>query len=134
MKLTNPGFGSQRAYLIILGGIVLSLFLTGCKSTTQSAKFPTGKFVHPLHANWTLQYNDDGTYVFLVDDRVDATGTFRTQVNMYTDDTEYPPCTDARLATYSWEFDGQGLAFHLVGEDLCDDRRESLDGVTWIKQ
>jgi hypothetical protein len=53
---------------------------------------------------------------------------------MYTDDTEYLPCKDARLATYSWEFDGKGLTFHLVGEDLCKDRRESLDGVAWIKQ
>jgi hypothetical protein len=134
MKLTNPDFGLQGVYRTILCGIVVSVFLTGCISKTQSAIFPTGKFVHPSNANWTLQYNDDGTYIFLVDDRVDATGTFRTQDNMYTDDTEYLPCKDARLATYSWEFDGKGLTFHLVGEDLCKDRRESLDGVAWIKQ
>ena len=96
--------------------------------------FPTGIFVHETRKDWTLQYYDDGSYIFRVNGQVDAIGTYTIQDNLYTEDTEYLPCSDAPKATYAWTFDGQGLVFHLVGEDLCDARRQSLDGVTWIRQ
>ncbi len=96
--------------------------------------FPMGVFVHEACKDWTLQYNEDGSYIFRVNDQVDAIGTYTIQNNLYTEDTEYLPCNQARTATYTWTYDGQGLTFHLVGEDHCSARKQSLDGVMWVKQ
>jgi len=113
---------------------------TGLPSKTEGSikplpatnAFPSGIFVQKNHANWKLQFNADGSYVFLVNDQVDATGTYSIRDNLYTEETEFAPCKDACTASYTWEFDGKNLTFHLVGEDLCKDRRESLDGIPWI--
>lgn len=97
-------------------------------------EFPAGVFVYESRQNLTLQFNDDGSYIVREDNIVDATGTYRINGNQYTEDTDYLPCRHARTATYTWAFDGRRLTFELVGEDNCTERRESLDGVTWIKK
>jgi len=96
--------------------------------------FPTGVFVHETRQNLTLQFNDDGSYIVREGNVVDATGTYSISGNQYTEDTDYLPCKHARTATYTWTFDGRILTFELVGEDNCIERRESLDGVAWMKQ
>jgi hypothetical protein len=100
----------------------------------RKCDFPTGLFVHEGRKDWTLQYKEDGSYIFYDNDQVDATGTYSIHNNLYTEDTEYPPCSHPRKATYTWAFDGHRLIFHLVGEDDCTARKQSLDGVTWVKQ
>ena len=100
----------------------------------KEKKFPTGVLVHETRSNLTIQFNDDGRYVVRVNDLVDATGTYTIRGNQYTEDTDYPPCKNARTATYTWAFDGRNLTFQLVGEDDCTVRRRSLDGVTWVVQ
>jgi hypothetical protein len=100
----------------------------------EANEFPTGVFVHETRRDWTLQFNDDGSYAFRVNDLVDATGTYVINGNQYTEDTDYLPCRQTRTATYTWAYDGSRLTFHLAGEDNCAERRGSLDGVTWIKQ
>lgn len=96
--------------------------------------FPTGVFAHETRPSWTLQFNDDGSYVFRVDDVVDATGTYTISGDQYTEDTDYLPCRQARTATYRYCHEHGRLVFYLVGEDNCAERRASLDGVTWIRR
>ncbi len=42
--------------------------------------FPMGVFVHEACKDWTLQYNEDGSYIFRVNDQVDAIGTYTIQI------------------------------------------------------
>ncbi len=100
----------------------------------EENEFPTGICVHGTRQNLTLQFNDDRSYIVRVNDLVDATGTYAINGNQYTEDTDYLPCRHARTAAYTWTYDGRRLTFQLAGEDNCTERRESLDGVTWIKQ
>ena len=144
--MSKPGFLLILFVLVLLAAcaagskVPLSPISTGLPSKTEGPMellpaanvFPTGIFTHPNHTNWKLQFNADGSYLFLVNDQVDATGTYSIQDNLYTEETEFAPCKDARTASYTWEFDGKNLTFHLVGEDQCTDRRESLDGIPWI--
>jgi hypothetical protein len=95
--------------------------------------FP-GVFVHEARPIWTLQFNDDGSYVFRVNDVADATGTYTVNGELYTEDTDYAPCSQARVATYRYRCDDGRLVFQLRGEDHCTERRASLDGVTWIRR
>ena len=84
---------------------------------------PTGVFVHETRRDWTLQLNDDGSYVVRGNDRVDAIGTYIIDGDRYTEDTDYLPCRQARTATYTWAYDGRRLTFRLAGEDHCAERR-----------
>lgn len=101
---------------------------------TEANDFPTGVFVHETRPIWTLQFNDDGSYVFRVNDVVDATGTYTINGDQYTEATDYLPCRQARAATYRYSYDHGRLVFYLVGEDNCAERRASLDGVTWLRR
>ena len=100
----------------------------------QGQHFPTGAFVHETRPDWVLQFHEDGRYTFLAGGEVDATGTYSVEGNLYTEDTDYLPCRDARIASYTWTFDGERLVFRLVGEDGCKERRNSLDGVAWVRR
>lgn len=100
----------------------------------EEDKFPTGVFVHQTEPSWVLQFNDDGTYLFFAHGVVDATGLYSIAGDLYIETTDYVPCRHARTATYRWAFDGRRLAFQLVGEDDCSPRRNSLDGVSWIRR
>jgi hypothetical protein len=97
-------------------------------------EFPTGVFVHEANESWELQFNDAGTYLFFADGVVDATGNYSITGDLYIETTDYAPCRQARTATYRWTFDGRRLTFHLVGEDHCSPRRNSLDGASWIRR
>jgi hypothetical protein len=101
---------------------------------TPANLFPTGIFVHETRPIWTLQFNADGTYVFRVNGVLDASGTYSIDGDRYTEDTDYLPCRDARIASYTYAYESGRLVFHLVGEDNCAERRASLNGVTWIRQ
>jgi hypothetical protein len=102
-------------------------------SIMEGISFPLEVFVHEIWKEYTLQYNQDGSFIFRVNDQVDATSFYTIHDNLYTESTEYLPCSQAREATYTWTFVGQRLTFHLIGEDNCIARKQSLDGVTWIK-
>jgi hypothetical protein len=97
-------------------------------------QFPTGTFVHKTNESWMLQFNDDGTYLFLVNGAVDATGIYSIAGDLYIETTDYAPCRHAKTATYRWAYDGRRLTFQLVGGDDCSPRQSSLDGVSWIRR
>lgn len=100
----------------------------------EENEFPNGEFVHGSRRNLTFQLYDDGSCIVRVNGLVDAVGTYVINGNQYTEDTDYLPCKHARTAANTWAYDGKRLTFQLASEDDCTERRECLDGVTWIRQ
>jgi hypothetical protein len=101
-----------------------------------SPEFPTGLFYH-THPNGThcvFQFNEDGTYAFywmtsslrLGGTMPSETGTYAidgtTYTVMSTDLSWCPP-----PAKYAWTYDGESLAFQVIGEDACSDRQKTYE-------
>lgn len=108
-----------------------------------SPEFPTGTFFHEHEpGNFCVyRFNEDGTLGYFLrapsadvgDIRPYITGTYTIDGNLYTETSssfygcEWP-------ATYAWTFDGQILAFQVVGEDKCSGRQQTLETPEkWIK-
>lgn len=97
-------------------------------------EFPTGIFMQATKNEMTLQIDEDGSYIVRLNGLVDATGSYTINGNQYTDDTNYGPCRDVRIATYTWTYVGTWLTFEVVGEDECGERNNDMNGMTWIKK
>jgi hypothetical protein len=113
-----------------------------------SPDFPTGTFYvkHPVTFD-VLQFSEDGTWAFFwkvpsadVSSRQPyVRGTYKIDRNLYTETsvtdfwgTPDPDCPWP--ATYAWTYDGQTLAFQVVGEDRCADRQQTYeDPLLWTK-
>jgi hypothetical protein len=88
-----------------------------------------------------VQFNDDGTWLYFwklpsadISGRQPyLRGTYEVDGNLLTETST----TDADCpwpATYTWTFDGQTLAFQVVGEDKCPDRQDTLESpLMWTK-
>jgi hypothetical protein len=107
-----------------------------------SPEFPTGTFFHKHPTTYCVwQFNEDGTWAFywkvLSTDVSKRTpfgrGTYTVDGNLYTDTTtDWPDCPWP--VTYNWTFDGQTLAFQVVGEDKCADRQQTYEApLLWTK-
>jgi hypothetical protein len=107
-----------------------------------SPDFPTGTFFHKHPATFCVwQFNEDGTWAYFW--KVMSTdvtgrepylrGTYAVDGNLYSEtsnsDTDCP-----WPATYTWTYDGQTLAFQVVGEDKCADRQQAYENeLLWTK-
>lgn len=107
-----------------------------------SPDFPTGTFFHKHPATFCVwQFNQDGTWAYFW--KVMSTdvtgrapylrGTYAVDGNLYTE-TSVSDADCPWPATYTWTFDGQTLAFQVVGEDRCGDRQQTYeDELLWTK-
>ena len=123
---------SKKATGLLIGLALLLLVLSAC-STASSTKsnFPTGKFLLPNREFEGIYFNDDGTwYGFYYGEHV-AEGKYKIKDDLYIEEAN-PDFACPTSATYKYSFDGTNLKFELVGEDTCQMRRESLDGVTYV--
>jgi hypothetical protein len=105
--------------------------------------FLTGTFFHK-HADATFcvfEFNEDGTWAFFWKvPSVDVSsrqpylrGTYSVAGNLYTE-TSISGADCPWPATYAWTFDGQTLAFQVVGEDRCGDRQQTYESpLLWTK-
>jgi len=108
---------------------VLILFVAVTLSACSSEKFPTGKFTR---GDVALEFRDDGTYRFLGGEEVITEGTYTIQgdeMHIITD--SYCDEENAGPATYKWQHEKDILKFELVGEDLCEGRRQQHT-VNWF--
>lgn len=135
---------------LTIGTLFLSLLLAACGAAPTptpvpptrtplpqpiSPDFPAGVFFHK-HADGTFcvyRFNEEGAFAFWwMVSSLDvshtwplSSGTYTVDGSLYTemsdDAVECPP------ATYAWTFDGQTLAFQLVGEDRCADRQQTVE-------
>lgn len=92
-----------------------------------AAVFPTGRFVSVKDGALSHQFNDDGTYAFLVGEVPVVEGTYRTEGDLYIEvsNNETDPQCQGH-PTYKWSFDGSTLTFSPTSEDTCRGRREAF--------
>jgi hypothetical protein len=113
--------------------VIVSLLLLLLVSCSHSS-FPTGTFTYESE-NWTLILSDDGSYTFLENGTVEASGTYSIQENTITWETDsYCDKQKAGKATYTWSFKNETLFFTVNGEDKCTDRQSVLDNIPYSKK
>ena len=122
---------SKNFAWLVIGLMLTTLLFTACSSPSSAASgFPTGKFVLPDDASQGVNFNKDGTWSGFLGDMTVAEGTYQVKGDLYTEEAGPKACPTP--ATYKFSFDGTNLKFDLVGEDDCQNRRESFDGVTYV--
>ena len=78
-----------------------------------------------------IRFNQDGTWTGFYYGEDVAQGTYHVEGDLYTEEAN-PETACPTSATYRYSFDGTNLKFELVGEDTCQNRRESFNGVTYV--
>jgi hypothetical protein len=121
----------KNSVLLVIGSMLLSLILAACSGVSSTTSdFPTGKFLLTDSEYEGIYFNQDGTWSGFAFGQTIAEGTYHVKGDQYTEEASPKGCpTDA---TYKYSFDGTNLKFELVGEDTCQNRRESLDGITYV--
>ena len=122
----------NRLFNLLVGLALLSLILVACSGLASTkSSFPTGKFVLPdSESREGINFNQDGTWSAFFWEQTVAEGTYHVEGDLYTEEAGPKACPTS--ATYRYSFDGANLKFELVGEDNCQNRRESFDGVTYV--
>ena len=122
---------SQRSSSIIALSVLVFL-VAGCGSGSD---FPVGSYeMEHNGTQWLMQFNDDGTWVGIYDGQVDApeaAGTYTTDDDELTFETDDGCRAETGKATYTWIAEGDDLTFVVVGSDLCGGRLSLLDNVTY---
>jgi hypothetical protein len=120
---------NKKIGLLMIGLVLASLILAACGSTAASS-FPTGKFILSDSEYEGIYFNKDGTWSGFAFGQEIAKGTYHVKGDLYTEDASPDACPTA--ATYKYSFDGTNLKFELVGEDTCQNRRESYNGIKYV--
>src|SRR5512138_498331 len=121
----------RNSVLLMLALIVGSLIATSCGSASNTdSNFPTGKFVLADSEYEGIYFNDDGTWSGFAFGSTIAEGKYHVKGDIYTEEANPEGCPTE--ASYKYSFDGTNLKFELVGEDTCQNRRQSLDGITYV--
>jgi hypothetical protein len=113
----------------ILWTITLVLFVAASLSACTSEEFPTGTYTRQ---DLTIELRDDGTFTYMGGDEIITEGTYSIDgdeiqwINDTWCDAEY-----AGTATYKWQHEDGVLSFELIGEDLCEGRREVMS-INWF--
>lgn len=122
---------SKKIIFLVVSSVLASLILAACGSAASAdSNFPTGKFLLTDSEYEGVYWNKDGTWSGFSFGQNIAEGKYHVKGDQYTEEAGPEGCpTDA---TYKYSFDGTNLRFELVGEDTCQNRRESLDGITYV--
>jgi hypothetical protein len=122
----------KKLLLVVTSLVLISLLMAACGTASPAqSNFPTGKFVLPDSESEGIYFNTDGTWSGFFFGQTVAQGTYHVQGDLYTEEAN-PETACPTSATYKYSFDGTNLKFELVGEDGCQNRRESLDGITYV--
>jgi hypothetical protein len=122
----------KKLLLVATGLVLVSLLMAACGTASPAqSSFPTGKFVLPHSESEGIQFNEDGTWTAFYYGANVAQGTYYVEGDLYTEEAN-PETACPTSATYRYSFDGTNLKFELVGEDTCENRRESFNGVTYV--
>jgi hypothetical protein len=122
----------NKIVLLVIGLVLASLILTACGSASAAdSNFPTGKFLLTDSEYEGVYWNKDGTWSGFAFGQTIAEGTYHVKGDLYTEEAA-PETACPTSATYKYSFDGTNLKFELVGEDTCQNRRESYDGITYV--
>jgi hypothetical protein len=108
--------------------ITCILFVAATLCACSSEEFPTGTYIN---GQFVTEYRDDGTFTMWDNDKISTEGTYTVKGDEVTWKDSFCDAENAGSATYKWFADDQGLRFELIGEDLCQGRRDSLS-VKWF--
>ena len=120
---------NKKNALLMISLVLVSLILAACGSAVDS-NFPTGKFTLSDSEYEGIYFNKDGTWPGFAFGQEISKGTYHVKGDLYTEEASPEACPSE--ATYKYSFDGTNLKFELVGEDPCQNRRQSYDGVTYV--
>ena len=120
---------NKKIALLMIGLVLASLALAACGSTVDSS-FPTGKFTLSDSEYEGIYFNKDGTWSGFAFGQETAKGTYHVKGDLYTEEISPDACPTA--ATFKYSFDGTNLKFEMVGEESCQNRRESYNGITYV--
>ena len=113
------------AFILLLVGVIIS----GCSPETSSStpvSFPKGTFIS---GDWSWEFKADGT--FLTSGPVGSeTGTYQVTGNQITITCQ---CCENVKGTYLWAFEGSELSFTVI-DDTCANRKDVVDGSSWMKK
>ena len=100
--------------------LILAVTLSACSNKA----FPTGTYT--TTGEGSVEYRDDGTMTLWYGDNVVTNGTYSVENNKihFLHDT-YCDEHNGGDATYKWQYKDGVLTFELIGEDLCDGRRNT---------
>jgi hypothetical protein len=112
----------------ILWTITCVLFLAAALSACTSKEFPTGTFTRQDVA---VEYRDDGTFTLMGGDEIATEGTYSIDGDEISIRDTYCDSENAGSATYKWQHEDGVLSFELIGEDLCEGRRD-LQTLNWF--
>jgi len=104
--------------------MILALTLSACSNKA----FPTGTYTHQ---NVVVEYRDDGTFTNWFGDDVMTIGTYSVENNEITFQDTYCDEQYSGSATYAWTHEDGRLSFEVIGEDLCEGRRDSMS-LNWF--
>lgn len=113
----------------IIWTIVVVLLVAAALSACSSDEFPYGTY---SRQDATVEYRNDGTFTYKFGDEVVTEGTYSIEgdeilwINDSVCDAE-----NAGSARYKWQHEDGVLSFELIGEDLCEGRREVMT-VNWF--
>jgi hypothetical protein len=121
------------------GGVsasALALCSTLALSPVLAADFPTGAFMGK-QTPITMSFDDKGQFRVQQGDTLEVTGTYSAKASeLKLTDTQGPwACTRAgeQTGTYNWKYEN-GVLTLIKLSDQCEDRVQSLVGVTWQRQ
>jgi len=122
---------NRKIILLVVSSVLASLIFAACGSASKvDPNFPTGKFVLSDSEFEGIYFNQDGTWSAFAFGQNIAEGTYHVKGDQYTEEASPEGCPSE--ATYQYSFDGTNLKFELIGEDTCQNRRESLNGITYV--
>lgn len=107
--------------------ITCVLFVAVALSACSNNGFPTGTYTHN---QFVTEYREDGTFTMWENDEITTEGTYSVKGDEVTWKDSFCDAENAGSASYKWSADDQGLSFELIGEELCEGRRDSLS-VKW---
>jgi len=120
---------SGKIHLLCVLPLIL-FFITSCSSTKPPAPapgaFPTGAFANFA---WSWEFKTDGSFVSSGPPGSE-TGTYAVNGDRVVITCQ---CCGPVDGTYSWAYDGKALKF-TAQEDACTNRKQVLDGSTWMKK
>jgi hypothetical protein len=108
----------------ILWTITCILFVAATLCACSNDGFPTGTY---RNDSAVTEYRDDGTITMWDNDEIVTEGTYSVEGDEITwIQDSWCDEENAGSATYKWSADDDGLSFELIGEDLCEGRRNAM--------
>jgi len=109
--------------------IVFILFVATALCACSSKEFPTGTYTYQKLTN---VYRDDGTFTHMNGDEIVTEGTYSIEGDeIHWGHDTYCDRLNGGTATYKWQYEDGMMSFELVGEDLCEGRRD-VHSVNWF--